>query len=248
MAPSRAAGAASAGVAGAVLLVMGHAPWPAAALGGSGVAVFALWRTVPGAWTGFGLLVAAAVAGRALGAPAAWRMPRELLVWWSALEVYGLATIAAVRAVREPVQVSRRLLGSWLASSGAIALGLALSGDADAAPIAATLVTFGIMHKLGVVPVYAWAPMLIRHPAPRIVAAGMAGLILAYAVLLRVEPLLPDPADAALTVIGLSVDTLPWALWRVVRQWRTDRRCAQTYAVVALVAVSLLWQATWIMK
>lgn len=242
LAPGRFAGAALVAFAGAGLLVMGHAPWPAAVLGGAGAAVFALWRTVRGAWTAFGLLLAAALAGWALGSSSVYRMPRALLLWPAGLEAYGIATIAAVRAVREPVQVSRRLLGAWLASTGAIVLGLALSYDAGTTAIAGSLVTFGIMYKLGVVPAYAWAPMLIRHPSPRIMVAGAAGFVLAYVVLFNVVPLLRDRADAGLTIIMLSVVTVPWAVWQALRQWRGDRRCARTYAVIALVAASLLWQ------
>jgi hypothetical protein len=240
---ARTLGAACAGAAGAALLHVGGAAWSAAVLAGAGTAAFMLLRTVPGVWVAFGVLLAAAFA--------AWTpqpnssMPLSLLPWLGGLEVYGLATIAAVRAVREPVQISRRLLGAWLASTGAIVLGLALSCDAKTTAMADALVTFGIMYKLGVVPAYAWAPMLVRHPSPRIMAAGVAGFAIAYAVLLNVVPLLPDRADAAMTVIMLSAATVPWAAWQAWRQWRRDPRCARTYAVIALIGASLLlWQVT----
>lgn len=246
MAPtaSRAAAATAAGVAGAVLLAKGHAPWPAAVLGGAGAAVFVVWRAIPGVWTAFGLLLAASLAAWTAGVLGAYRVPRALWLWCAALETYGIATILAVRAAREPVQLSRRLLGAWLASTGALGLGLALTRGDATAPVAGALVAFALLYRLGVVPAYAWAPMLIRHPAPRFVAAGVAGIVLAYAALRDVVPRLPDRADAGMTVIVLSAVTLPWSLWQASRQWRRDRRCARTYGVVALMAASLLWQLT----
>jgi uncharacterized membrane protein YfcA len=69
----------------------------------------------------------------------------------------------------------------------------------------------------------------------------MAGTLM---ILLLTLPVVGRGDAAALTVLALSAVTTPWALWRVFRQWRTDRRCAMTYAVVALVAASLLWQLT----
>ena len=71
-----------------------------------------------------------------------------------------------------------------------------------------------------------------------------AGFVLAYAALLNVVPLLRDRATAGLTLLLLSAVTLPWAVWQAIHRWRSDRRCARTYAVVAVAAGSLLWQAT----
>ena len=233
-------GAACAGAAGVALLHVGGAVWPAAVLGGAGVAAFILLRTVRGVWVAFSLLLAAALAGWAFGIASAYRPPGELWLWCGALEAYGLGTLAAVRAVRDPVRISRRLLGAWLSSTGAIVLGLALLYDTGASTIASALVTAGILYKLGVAPTYAWAPMLIRHPSRRIAAAGIAGSALSCAVLTNVMPLLRDADTAHQTVILLGGITLPWALWKVVHQWDADRRCAATYAVVSVVSGALL--------
>lgn len=241
MAPSRAAGATGVGVAGAVLLLMGHAPWPVALLGGSGAVAFAALRTIRGVWLSFGLLLLAALAAWLVVPHARSDAARQLLPWITALEVYGIATVVAVRSIRQPVQVSRRLLGAWLASTGAIVLGLSLSANPRAASAAGALVTFGLLYKLGVVPAYAWAPMLIRHPSPFIEVAGVAGMMAALLVLLVALPAVGNSDAAAVTAMTLAVITVPWAAWMVARQWRSDRRCAVTYAVVALMSGGLLW-------
>ena len=237
-------GAAGLGAAGTVLLHAGGAPWPAALLAGAGVVAFVLVRTVSGVWAGFALLVAAALAAWLLQSERAARVPLLLLPWLGGLEIYGLATIAAVRAVREPVRFSRRLLGAWLASTGALVLGLALSAERQTADAASALLAFGLMYKLGVVPAYAWAPMLIRHPSPGIVVAGGVGMAGTLLILLVTLPWVGNSDIGAATAAVLSAVTAPWALYKVVRQWRTDRRCAGTYAVVAMTASALLWLMT----
>jgi len=245
---ARPLGAVGLGTAGALLLHAGGVTWPVALLAGAGVLAFALVRTVPGVWAGFLLLLAAALAAWLMppSRRAAW-LPRSLLPWLGGLEVYGLVTIAAVRALRIPVQVSRRLLGAWLASTGTLVLGLALSARQETVDLAAAILALGLMYKLGVVPAYAWAPMLLRHPSRSIVLTGVVGMTGTLFILLVTVPPIGNGELTARTAVSLCAVTAPWAAWRTVRQWRADRRCAVTYAVVAGVALSLLlllWQVS----
>ena len=232
-------------VAGAVLLAtgalialrQGGAAWLVAAPCTAAALCFALWRTVAGAASGFGLLLVAAFM--------AWS-PRDaaslqpLLIPLVLLECFGLATVAAVALARDPRRVSRRLLGCWLASGGMIAVGLSLAASLPARGTGSALVAAGLAWRLGTVPVYAWAPLLMRHPATRIVLLGVAATMAAGATLLFALGRLPHQSAAATTVAVLSGVTVPWALWHALRQWSRDRRCSITYAVVLAASQLLL--------
>lgn len=162
------------------------------------------------------------------------------LPWAAALEAFGLLTILAVAIVRDPRRVSRRLLGSFLASTGIGLLGVALCAGAHTGALGSALVAGALAYRLGAVPAFAWLPMLLRHPSRGIEALGVAGVIGAGAVLARVVALLPQPGAAFSTLGALAVITIPWAVWNAWRQRREDPPCARTYLVVAGVAIILL--------
>ena len=197
------------------------------------VVVFAGWRTGTGALCGFGLLLlAASLAGRGVVPAPALAGPLVLLeiVGWGSL---GVAAIAS-----DGRRLSRRLLGAWLASSGAVLLGLSLGAAHPGAGSA--LVAAGLCYKLGVVPAFSWAPLLLRHPSRRVAAAGLAAFAVGMITLAAVAPRLPDPAAAREAVLALALVTVPWAAWHVRRQWPKDRRCARSYAMVVLAGAGLL--------
>ncbi len=225
----------------AVLARAGGAPWATALALAAGAAAFAAWRTVRGVGAGFVLMLAAAAA--ALGGRhhlAGLAAPLPVL---AGLEAFGPTTVWLVSLVRRPRKVSRRLLGAWLASSGLVAAGLALATRDGAQAIGGVLLVGGLAHRIGVVPAYAWAPMLLRHPSRRIAALGVVALAAGAAALFLVVPRLPAPGSARAALGVLSVCTLPWAVWQAVRQWRRDPACARTYAVVAVTAAGVLLAA-----
>jgi hypothetical protein len=235
---ARPLGAAAIGAAGIFLLHAGAVPWPAATLGGLAAFVFALQRTIAGSISGYVLLALAAAS--VFLADHSGSVPARLLLALACLEIYGLVTIvAAARASVSSHRVSRRLLGAWLASSGAVLLGVALCAGTRAGAGSA-LVAGGLSYKLGVVPAFAWAPLLIRHTVSRIAALGVLAFVASFALLAWTMPRLPDPVAAATAVGVLSLATAPWALWHVVRQWRADRRCARSYGAVLAAACGLI--------
>jgi hypothetical protein len=191
------------------------------------VVVFASWRTGQGALAGFGLLV--------LASAVSWRpAPHEgaLLLPLGVLELLGWVTLAYAAHASEGRRLSRRLLGAWLASSGLAGFGVSLGGTHAAAGSA--LVAAGLAYKLGVMPVFSWAPLLLRHPSRRVAALGVVafGAVLLATVL--VLPAVPDAASARTTLRVLSAVTIPWSLWHAIRQWPKDKRCARSYALVAV--------------
>src|SRR5579859_4183191 len=217
--PRTAGALALAGGALALARLGGVGLWPSL-LAAAAAAVFVLWRTVPGVLCGFAAFLAAATAawpeGGRLGGLAV------ALPWAAALELFGLVTILAVWLVRDPRRVSRRLLGSFLASTGIGLLGVALCAGARTGALGSALVAAALGYRLGAVPVYAWLPMLLRHPSRGIEALGALGVAAAGAVLALVLPLLPRP-DAALLALGaLSAVTIPWAARNAWRQRSSD--------------------------
>lgn len=232
---ARVCGAVVLGGAALAALRPGGSSWLAAVLAGAGAVVFTLWRTLGGAVAGYGLLLAAA--------SLTWKVPSAVPAMLSSLvtplivlEWYGLASVAAVALVRDPRRVSRRLLGSWLASSGLIVLGLSLCVSVPQRAAGSALVAAGLSWKLGTAPAYAWAPLLMRHPAPLINGLGVVASLAAGAMLLFALPRLPQVDAAGTTVAVLSAVTVPWALWHALRQLKKDRRCAASYAAVAAVS------------
>jgi hypothetical protein len=241
---ARPLGAACIGVGGAALLRLGGSSLPVSVLGGLGATTFAAWRTVPGALVAYGLLLFGALAAwPAAGSPGATSRALPVL---AALEAFGLATIAATIFASASRRVSRRMLGAWLASSGCIVLGLVLDAAVPTGGLGSALIAGGLAYKLGVVPAFAWAPLLLRHASTRITALGVAAFPLTLAALWTVVPTLSQPDDAMAALLVLSVVTVPWALWHVAHQWRTDARCARSYGAVlaaACLLVALVMQA-----
>lgn len=234
---ARPLGAAVAGAAATLLLHAGGVPWLPALVSGLAALVFTSRRTIPGTLGAFAM--ALAVAAMLLRADHSQPLPGSMVIALAGLEVYGIVTVAAAARSSTPPHVSRRLLGAWLASSSAILLGVALcAGASDTAGSA--LVAGGLAWKLGVVPAFAWAPLLIRHQAPHIMRLGIAGAVSGFALLAFAMPRLPDPGAAGTAVLVLSLATAPWALRHVVRQWRTDPRCARSYGVVLAAAGGLV--------
>jgi hypothetical protein len=226
----------AAGAAG--LARAGGAPLATALALAAGAAAFAAWQTVWGVCAGFLLMLAAATA--AMGGrsdPAGLGVALPAL---AGVEAYGLTTVWLVSLVRRPRQVSRRLLGAWLATSGLVAVGLALATRAGTQRLGSVLLVGGLAHRIGVVPAYAWAPMLLRHPSRRITVLGVIALAAGAATLALVLSRLPAPDEARVTLQVLSVCTFPWAVWRAARQWRRDPPCARTYVVVAVTAAGVL--------
>ena len=235
---ARVCGAALLAAGAAAVLRYGGASWPVAVSAAAGALACALWRTVTGAIAGCALLLLGATLGWSAAAwPHSWQ---PLVLPLVTLELYGLATVAAVAMVRDPRRVSRRLLGCWLASSGLLAIGVSLGASLPARGIGSALIAAALAWRLGTAPVYAWAPLLMRHPAARITVLGVVASLGAGATLLFALPRLPHPSAAATTVAVLSALTVPWATWHAVRQWRRDRRCSLTYAVVLAASQLLL--------
>lgn len=222
----------------------GGAPWGAALPFAAGAATFAAWRSVPGACTAFAFMFAAALVALESGPLDLGRL-RPLLPALVALEVLGPLTIAAVAWVRRPRRVSRRLLGAWLASSGLVLLAIALCTRNSAGTAGSVLLVGGLAYRLGVVPAYAWVPMLLRHPSRRIAAIGALAAALAAAVLAAAAGAVPDRPAATATLAALALPTVPWAVWQAVHQWRRDRPCARTYGFVAVAAVLVLASCAW---
>ena len=224
-----------------VLMLRGaHTRLASALLAGAAAALFVAWRTVPGVCVGFAVFCGAAALswlGRYAGSLGSLAVA---LPWALALEVFGLLTILAVALVRIPRRVSRRLLGSFLASTGLGLLGVALCANAATRAIGSALIAGALAYRLGAVPAYGWVPMLLRHPMPVVKAMGVAGIIGAGAVLARVLPLVPDPAAAAAAFGVLSAVTIPWAGGRAWRQRTSDPPCARTYLIVIAVSTILL--------
>lgn len=233
----RAAVAAALAGGAAALARGGGAPWSAALALAAGAAAFAAWRTVAGACAGFLAMLAAALAG--LGSGGLGRLG-AVVPALAGLELLGLASVGLVALVRQPRKVGRRLLGAWLASSGLVATGLALATREETRPLAGVLLSGGLAYRLGVVPAYAWAPLLLRHPARRVVGLGALALAAAAVTLALVMARLPEPAAARWSLRALAAATLPWAAWQAVRQRGRDPACARTYAVVAAMSVVLL--------
>jgi len=235
----RAVVAATLAVGAAVLAREGGAPWSVAVPLAASAAAFAAWRSVAGVCSGFLLMLLAALAALGAGSHPLGRLAPALPIL-AALELLGPAAVLAVAMVRRPRQVSRRLLGSWLASSGLVAVGLALvTGDA-ARGAGGGLLAGALAYRLGVVPAYAWAPMLLRHPSRHITAAGVLAVAASAGALALVMAHLPEPAPARLALLVLSGSALPWAAWQALRQWRRDPACARTYVVVGLMSVAVL--------
>jgi hypothetical protein len=223
----------------AVLARQGGAPWTVAVPLAAGAAAFAAWRTVTGACGGFLLLLLAALAALAAGTHDPGRLG-PVLPALAGLELLGPATVVAVAMARRPRGVSRRLLGSWLASSGLVAVGLALATRDGSRAAGGALLAGALAYRLGVVPAYAWAPMLLRHPAGRIRATGVLAAVAGAGALALTMAHLPEPGVARLALVALSGSALPWAAWQAVRQWRPDPACARTYVVVGLMSVVVL--------
>ena len=225
---------------GAGLLLRGGARAPVAIFAGAGAACFSGWRTFRGAVAGAGALLAAALAAWVGAQAPSLAAILPLLPWLGALESFGVASLILAARAQDPPRLGRRLLGAWLASSGLTALGLALAATERTEALGSALVAGALAYRLGVVPAFAFAPLLLRHPDRRIAALGAAAFALASGVLLHTLPRLPDPGAAARALVALCVGTAPWALWHAVRQWRSDPRCAGTYAAVTAAAGSLL--------
>ena len=236
---ARAAGALALAAVTILVLRLAHADWTPALFAGAGAALFTAWRTVPGACAGFAAFCAAATFAWIAGDPFSLGGFPAVLPWALALEAFGLLTVLAVALVRDPRRVSRRLLGSFLASTGLGLLGVALCASGASRAIGSALVAGALAYRLGAVPVFAWVPMLLRHPSPGIEALGVAGVIGAGAVLARALPLVPDPASAAAALAALSAATIPWAGWHAWRQRTSDPACARTYVIVIGVSVVL---------
>jgi len=236
----RRAGALALAVITVLMLRLGHASWAPALLAGTAAALFVAWRTVPGVCAGLAVLCGAAALswlGRDAGSVGSLSaaLPSAL-----ALEMFGLLTILAVALVRIPRRVSRRLLGSFLASTGLGLLGVALCADAATRAIGSALIAGALAYRLGAVPAYGWVPLLLRHPKPVVKVIGVAGIIGAGAVLAQVLPLVPDPASAGVALGVLSAATMPWAGWHAWRQRTSDPPCARTYVIVIAVSAVLL--------
>ncbi len=235
----RRAGALALAAATVAVLWRAHASWAPALLAGVAAALFVAWRTVPGVCTGFAaFLGAAALAWLDRGAGSAGRLS-PALTWAVALELFGLLTILAVAWVRLPRRVSRRLLGSFVATTGLGLLGVALYAAAATRAVGSALIVGALAYRLGAVPAYAWVPMLLRHPKPAIRIMGVVGVVAAGALLAQVLPLL-DPAPAALALGALPLATIPWAGWNAWRQRASDPPCARTYLFVIAVSAILL--------
>ena len=208
---------------------------PVALLAGSAAATFALWRTIGGSWVAFALAVGAAILVRPLAPMLRLGGVLGPLV---ALECAGWLSI--VLAARwGSGYVSRRLLSAWLASTSLLVLGAALLSRGETAATGAALIGIGLAYKLGTVPMFAWAPLLLRNNSTKVERAGVAALVLATAVLWYVLPRLGDDA-ARRAVVLLSLVTVPWAMYHVRRQWRVDQRCARSYAAVLGAALAVL--------
>ncbi len=223
-------------MAALLLAHLGGAGIAPALLAATGAAIFTLWRTVPGVLAGF-----AAFAGAAL---LSWHdagtlgILRSALPWAGALEAFGLITIVSVALARDPRRVSRRLLGSFLASTGIGLFGVALCADPGAGALGSALVAAALAYRLGAVPAFAWLPMLLRHPSRGIQVLGAAGVAFASAVLAIVVPLLPHPGMALLALGALSA--IPWAALSGWRQRESDPPCARTYLIVIAIALTLI--------
>jgi hypothetical protein len=226
-------------VGAAALARQGGAPWSVAVTLAAGAAAFAAWRTVAGACAGFLLMLLASLAALGGGSHDLDRLG-PVLPALAGLELLGPATVVAVAWVRRPRRVSRRLLGSWLASSGLVAVGLALATRAGTEAVGGALLAGALAYRLGVVPAYAWAPMLLRHPSHRIGAAGVLAAAASAGTLALTMAHLREPAMARLALVALSGSALPWAVWQTRHQWRRDPACARTYAVVTLMALVVL--------
>lgn len=234
----RAAVAAALAVGAAVLAREGGASWPVAVPLAAAAAAFAACRTVAGVCGGFLLLLLAAFAALGAGRHSLGGLG-AVLPALAILELLGPATVLAVAMVRRPRRLSRRLLGAWLASSGLVAVGLALATGAIARGTGGALLAGALAYRLGVVPAYAWAPMLLRHPSRRIRAAGVLAAAASAGALALLMIHVQDPA-ARLALLVLSGAALPWAAWQAVRQWRRDPPCAKTYVVVGMMSVAVL--------
>ncbi len=217
----------------------GGAPWSVALPLAAGAAAFAAWRTVAGACGGFGLMLLASVVALGTGSHDLGRLG-PVLPALAGLELLGPATVVAVARARRPHRVSRRLLGSWLASSGLVAVGLALATRVGARAAGGALLAGALAYRLGVVPAYAWAPMLLRHPSRRIGATGVLAAAASAGALALTMAHLPEPAMARLALLALAGAALPWATWQALHQWRRDPACARTYGVVALMSLAVL--------
>jgi hypothetical protein len=223
----------------AVLTRQGGAPWSVAIPLAAGAAAFAAWRTVAGACGGFLLMLLAALAALGSGSHDVGRLG-PVLPALAGLELLGPATVVAVARARHPRKVSRRLLGAWLASSGLVAVGLALATRDGARAAGGALLAGALAYRLGVVPAYAWAPMLLRHPSRRISATGVLAAAASAGALALTMAHLPEPAMARLALVALAGSAAPWAAWQARHQWRRDPACAKTYAVVALMSLVVL--------
>jgi hypothetical protein len=199
-----------------------------------------LWRTVPGVITGFAAFAAAAFLAWPSGGADSLGSLAAALPWAAALELFGLLSILAVALARDPKRVSRRLLGSFLASTGIGLLGVALCANAQSGALGSALIAGALAYRLGAVPAFAWLPMLLRHPSRGIEGLGAFGVIGAGVVLAKVLPLLPQNGAALATLAALSAVTIPWAAWNAWRQRLSDPPCARTYLVVVSVAIILI--------
>lgn len=223
------------GGAGALLLWRGGADWSVALLAGAGAATFALWRTIAGTWVAFAFVLLAAIAVQPF-APLLRLGP--VLGPLVALEGAGWLSIV-LAAQWGSGYVSRRLLGAWLASTSLVVLGASLLSRGETAGTGAALLGAALAYKLGIVPMFAWAPLLLRNNALKVERLGIAAFAMASAVLWFALPRLGEDS-ARRAVVLLSLVTAPWALYHVRRQWRLDRRCARSYAAVLGAALASL--------
>ncbi|HEY2804292.1 MAG TPA: hypothetical protein VGI92_00380 [Gemmatimonadales bacterium] len=197
--------------------------------------IFALWRTIPGVSTAFAFLAGAAAASH----PSLSADIRRAVPLLAVLELFGWVTIA-VAAKLGNGHVSRRLLGAWLASTGLLLLGGSLTGAPGTVRTGCILIACGLAYKVGIVPAFAWAPLLLRHTAARVEALGAIGFLAAFGALWFVLPRLDDAAAGRTVVAVLSLTTIPWSAWNLRHQWPVDRRCARSYAAVLGAASAAL--------
>ncbi len=235
----RRAGALALAVTTVLILRLAHASWAPAVLAGGAAALFVAWRTVPGVCSGFAVFCGAAILAWPGGDAGSAGILLAALPLALGLEVFGLLTILAVALVRIPRRLSRRLLGSFLATTGLGLLGVALYADAATVAIGSALIVGALAYRLGGVPAYAWVPMLLRHPKAAVNAMGVVGVVAAAALLAQVLPLL-SPVPAARALGTLSIVTIPWAGWHACRQRTSDPPCARTYVFVMAVSAILL--------
>ncbi len=224
----------------ALALMWAHVGWAAALLAGAAGALFVAWRTVAGVVAGFAVFCGAAAAAwpaagaGTLGGLASWAP------WAIALEAYGLVTLVTVALLRNPPRVSRQLLHSFLSSTGIGLVGVALCGSPATQSAGSVLLTGMLVYRLGAAPAYAWLPLLLRHAHRGVKAIGIAGMLIAAAVLIRLWPLLPERAAATVVLAALPAATIPWSAWNAWQNREKNPSCSRTHVVVIVLSLGLL--------